>query len=304
MTCYTPIRLYASRRGVNPETGKIPLVSIKKGDPFKGQNVPCGRCIGCRLERSRQWAIRCVHEAQMHDENCFITFTYRDEELIYGGAEHAILYPRHLELFWKRLRKHVRKSRGISGLKYFACGEYGDTTSRPHYHACLFGYDFEDKAVYSTKNGNTLYSSATLDYLWGHGDCRIGPVNFETAAYTARYIMKKRLGKTAQEYEDQGIEPEFVRMSRRPGIASKWFDQYQDDVFPNDYTVIRNGIKSKPPKFYSNKYFLSHPLNEEDIKQARLNEAETRWQENEPQRLRVRERVKKAQIRSLLRNLS
>lgn len=299
MTCYTPIRLYQSKKGISPVTGKIPLVSIKQGNPFKGQNVPCGRCIGCRLERSRQWAIRCVHESQLHDKNCFLTFTYRDEELIYGGAEHAILYPRHLELFWKRLRKHA----GISGIKYFACGEYGDSSNRPHYHACVFGYDFEDKALYTTKNGIPLYTSHTLDYLWSHGNCYIGAVNFETAAYTARYVMKKRLGKQAAEYEEQGIEPEFVRMSRRPGIGAAWFDKYQDDVFPHDYTVIRNGIKSKPPRYYTNKYFLSHPLNEEDIKAARIEEAEKRWQDNEPQRLRVRERVKKAQIRSLSRKL-
>lgn len=300
MTCYTPIRLYESKRGVNPETGKIPLVSIKKGNPFRGMNVPCGRCIGCRLERSRQWAIRCVHESEMHDQNCFITFTYKDEHLIYGGAEHAILYPRHLELFWKRLRKFLGPGRRI---KYFACGEYGDTTSRPHYHACLFGYDFEDKTLYSTKNGVPLYSSDTLDYLWGLGDCRIGAVNFETAAYVARYIMKKRLGKSAVEYEEQGIEPEFVRMSRRPGIGSTWLDKYETDVFPHDYTIIRNGVKSKPPKFYSQKYFKSHPLDEEDIKALRLTEAETRWKDNEPNRLRVRHAVKKAQASQLIRNL-
>jgi len=115
---------------------------------------------------------------------------------------------------------------------------------------------------------------------------------------------EKSLGKSAESYNEEGIEPEFVRMSQRPGIGATWFDKYQSDVFPNDFTVIRNGIKSKPPRYYTNKYFLSHPLNEEDIKKLRIEEANKRWQDNEPLRLKVRERVKKAQIRSLLRKLS
>jgi len=236
----------------------------------------------------------------MHERNIFVTFTYRDEELLYGGAQHAILYPRHLELFWKRLRKYVPGTT----IKYFACGEYGDVTNRPHYHACIFGYDFQDKQILSAKNGINLYASDCLDHLWGHGHCTIGDVTFESAAYVARYVMKKRLGKSAESYNEEGIEPEFVRMSRRPGIGATWFDKYQSDVFPNDFTVIRNGIKSKPPRYYTNKYFLSHPLNEEDIKKLRIEEANKRWQDNEPLRLKVRERVKKAQIRSLLRKLS
>lgn len=296
MACYYPVTLYLSRSGPNKETGKWPLASAKDGYIDKPKKVPCGRCIGCRLERSRQWAMRIMHEADIHLSNRFVTLTYRDEELVYGGQATGILYPRHLELFWKRLRKQYG-----DGIRYFACGEYGDESRRPHYHAVIFGINFQDEVYHDTKNGNRLYSSRSLDRIWSHGNCIIGDVSFESAAYVARYIMKKRLGQDADSYIAEGIEPEFVRMSRRPGIGSKWFDKYESDVFPRDYVVIRGGTKVKPPKYYFGKYELTHPLNYEDIKRARLDEASLRWRDNTPERIAVRRRVKEAQIKGLVR---
>lgn len=237
----------------------------------------------------------------MHKENAFVTLTYDNEHIIYGGAAHGILVPRHLQLFWRALRKKLRK-RG-KRIRYFACGEYGDESNRPHYHACIFGFDFPDKKIHSTQNGITLYRSDYLDNLWGHGICTIGDVNFESAAYVARYVMKKRLGQDSKSYDAEGITPEFVTMSRRPGIGSTWLDKYQNDVFPHDYMVVRNGIKSKPPKFYSNKYALSHPLEAEDIKNKRLDEGALQWADNTPERLAARERIKKRAIEALKRRL-
>lgn len=306
MTCYFPVTLYMSRT-LNPKTGKRSLVTMQDGFRDMPRQVNCGRCIGCRLDRSRAWAIRCINEAQMHERNIFITLTYNDNQLVYGGAEHGILYPRHLELFWKRLRKHFKQR-----IRYFACGEYGDKSNRPHYHACVFGLDFEDKKLWSSKNGINLYTSGLLERLWTHGMCTIGDVNFESAAYVARYIMKKRLGQEAQQYEQQGIEPEFVRMSRGGrtkegenlgGIGSSWFDKYESDVFPNDYVSIRGGVKVKPPRYYQRRYELTHPLTMEDVVNARLDEAALHRNDNTPQRLAVRYRVKMAQTRSLIRSL-
>lgn len=280
MPCYFPLNL--------PQTANRP-------EPV---TVPCGRCIGCRLERSRQWAIRCVNEAQMHEDNCFITLTYRDEELIYGGQEHGVLYPRHLELFWKRLRK-----RSGAKFRYFACGEYGDLSNRPHYHACLFGYRFPDEQISFTKGGNVLRRSDMLDDVWTHGNCIIGDVSFESAAYVARYIMKKRLGQTAKEYVRDGIEPEFVRMSRRPGIGASWYDKFKRDIFPRDEIVLRGGVKCKPPKYYSLKYTKECPLVMDDIKLRRFDLSRKRWRDNTPIRLGVRFRVKSAQVSGLFRSL-
>lgn len=298
MTCYTPITLYQSRV-LNPDTGKRSLVTMKDGFRDRPQKVNCGRCEGCKLDRSRAWAIRCVNEAQMHIENSFITLTLRDDQLVYGGAAHAILVPRDLELFWKRLRKRFPDKR----IRYFACGEYGDNSNRPHYHACVFGLVFPDTRLYSTKAGISLYTSDILDSVWTHGNCTVGDVNFESAAYVARYIMKKRLGWMSQYYEAEGIEPEFVRMSRRPGIGSSWFDAFESDVFPNDYVSIRGGHHVKPPRYYQRRYALSHPLTMEEVISARLDEAATHWRDNTPARLSVRYRVKLSQTRSLIRAL-
>jgi len=198
LPCYHPISMFRSTKGPRLDTGKVPLSTRPTGGKRLG--VPCGRCVGCRLERSRQWAARIMLESSMHESNLFITLTYRDSELVYGGASHGILVPRHLELFWKRLRKWTRTRIG-----YYACGEYGDKSNRPHYHACVFGLDFPDKTFYKAKNGNNLYSSRILDDLWSHGKCYFGTVTFESAAYVARYIMKKRLGKSKETYAKEGI---------------------------------------------------------------------------------------------------
>lgn len=299
MPCYSPVTLYKSRMGPNPKTGKWPLVSLANGYMDRPEKVPCGRCIGCRLERSRQWAIRCVHESQMHDDNCFITLTYRQDELVYGGNTTGTLVPRHLTLFWKRLRKEYG-----DGIRYFACGEYGGQRNRPHYHAAVFGFDFPDKEFAEiTPAGNYLYHSPSLNRIWSHGNCFIGALTFESAAYVARYIVDKKLGEQASYYQEEGIEPEFVRMSRRPGIGSTWYEKYQSDIFPRGYAVIRGGIKSSVPRYYSNKYDLSNPLSMKQIKELRKDAMAKQWRNNTPQRLRIRERIKTQQIISLKRNL-
>lgn len=236
--------------------------------------------------------------------NTYVTLTYADDALTFGGASHGILVPRDLTLFWKRLRKSGVKFR------YFACGEYGDDTSRPHYHAIIFGYDFPDKVYRNTENGFHYYSSATLDKLWGHGNCIIGDATFESASYVARYVMKKRLGKTAGEYASEGITPEFVVMSRRPGIGSEWYDKYEKDIFPRDNLSVR-GHASVPPKYYTRRFQAAsedllnphvHPMDYRAMIEARVKRAEENWEENEPKRLKVREYIKLRAIKNLNRN--
>lgn len=298
MPCYSPVTLYKSRLGPDPKTGKWPLVGITQGYRDRPEKVPCGRCIGCRLERSRQWAIRCVHEAQLHEENCFLTLTYRQDELVYGGNQTGTLYPRHLTLFWKRLRKEYG-----DGIRYFACGEYGSHGRRPHYHAAVFGFDFPDKKLQGSKGGHDYYSSDSLNRLWSHGNCIIGSLTFESAAYVARYIVDKKLGEEAEFYEKEGIHPEFVRMSRRPGIGTGWYEKFQGDLYPHGYAVVRGGIKSNIPRFYANKFDASNPEEMKELKEKRKDAMAMKWRDNTPERLRVRERVKLAQIQSLQRNL-
>lgn len=207
--------------------------------------LPCGQCYQCRLERSRDWACRCILEAQMHKDNCFVTLTYDDAHLPsdYG------LQKMDLTNFFKRLRYNT----GVK-LRYFACGEYGDLYSRPHYHICIFGYRPKDLQLIAQNCGVNLYTSQEILKAWqGRGFVSIGDVTFESAAYVARYVMKKVTGDRAEEHY-QGREPEYVVMSRRPGIAASWFEKYSEDVYPNDYLVVRDSIKCKPPRYFDSLY--------------------------------------------------
>lgn len=274
---------------------------IPSGD--KKQEVPCGKCIGCRLERSRQWAVRCMNEADMHENNQFVTLTYKDEELVWGNSR-PTLYPRHLQLFMKKLRKQEAKKQ--ASLKFFACGEYGEENQRPHYHALIFGLDLTDRKYSSTRNGNRYYTSDYVENVWGHGGVIIGDVTFESAAYVARYLMAKKTGKQSVYYEEQGIQPEFVRMSRGGkdgrGIGYSWYEKYHGDIFPHDYMVSR-GVKVRPPQYYSKLYSETDPEEMEYIKEKRHAQKEATFDDNLGRRLRVKEAVKLSQLRMLKRDL-
>jgi len=234
MACYKPLQGWLSVHG-----GITFDLSQAYRDTKK--EVACGQCIGCRLERSRMWAVRCVHEAKMHSENCFLTLTYSPEHLPTGGT----LVPADFTKFLKRLRKSIHPRR----ISYFHCGEYGDDLGRPHYHALIFGYEFPDKVhLKKSKAGHSLYSSEILDRLWGLGHCNIGDLNFETAAYTARYCVKKITGDAAEAHY-QGKHPEYATMSTKPAIGKRWLDQHLNQVYRRDRIVV-NGVEQLPPRYY------------------------------------------------------
>jgi len=288
MTCYHPITL---KKGPNYARGT-------------GQIVNCGRCIGCRLEYARQWAVRILHESSLYENNSFLTLTYRESCLTYG-KERPTLVPSDLSNFWKRLRKKLSvQGRDLNEqpIRYFACGEYGDKRNRPHYHACLFGLYPHDAKLYSVKNGNRVYSSDFLDSVWKLGDVRFGDVTFESASYVARYIMKKHVGKDSGYYEDEGIEPEFTRMSLRPGIGADWFSKYASSVFPND-RVISRGHQAPPPRYYLQLLEKWDPIYAEAIKAQRQGASKQRDTFLTAKRLAVKERVKKSRVKDLTREL-
>lgn len=267
-------------------------------------SLPCGQCIGCRLERSRQWAMRCLHEASLYDSNCFLTLTYRDDTL----PENSTLVYRHFQLFMKRVRKRLGKSK----LRFFMCGEYGDETKRPHYHALFFNADFTDKVYYSkTGSGSKIYTSELLNELWGFGDCWIGDVTFESAAYVARYCVKKVTGRgAAGAYESLDIstgeiikrEPEFAHMSLKPGIGRPWLDKFQSDVYPHDYVVVR-GVKMKPPKYYDTVYEKGNLDDFDWIRAQRELDAELNMWDNTTPRLAVKHEVQLARSSMLVRSM-
>ena len=295
MACYSPLSAYRLANGS--------VVFAERGDVVSSLTLPCGQCIGCRLERSRQWAVRCMHEASLHDTNCFITLTYSSDHL---PSDNSLNY-RHFQLFMKRLRKYAKVP-----VRFYMCGEYGELGERPHYHACLFGYSFSDlQLVNVSPAGSPIYRSAVLESLWTFGFSSIGEVTFESAAYVARYIMKKITGYNSDaHYRDVDLStgeiinrvPEFNRMSLKPGIGARWFEKFTSDVFPHDRVVI-NGAKSKPPRYYDKLYSKIDPIGFESIQFERELAAIPHKADNTPDRLRVKSIVAEARLSQLKRSI-
>lgn len=232
--------------------------------------------------------MRCLHEAKMHKYNAFITLTYDDAHLPKDGS----LCYRDFQLFMKRLRKCIRVP-----VRFFMCGEYGETTNRPHYHVLLFGYQFSDLMYWgNSPTGHPVYRSAVLETLWTDGNSLIGDVSRESAGYVARYCMKKVTGDLAEAHYN-GRVPEFARMSLKPGIGAEWFLRYGSDCLPCDY-VVADGMKVPVPRFYD-KLFKGDL---DEVKYRREVYGRKFSENNSPERLAVREEVAKARIRSLIRN--
>ena len=299
MPCYHPLSAYQCA------DGSIVFQERRWFNTVKTLSLPCGQCIGCRLERSRQWAMRCMHEAQLHEKNCFITLTYDNTHLPSDGSLHY----EDFQLFIKRFRKKLGNTR----IRYYMAGEYGENFGRPHFHACIFGYDFHDKKLWQrSPSGSMLYRSADLETLWPFGYSSIGDVNFESAAYVARYIMKKVTGNNAKTHYKQtdqetgeitNRKPEFNKMSLKPGIGYDWYKKYKNDVYPHDYVIIK-GKKVKPPKFYDKKYKTDYPYEYDEILYKREINGKLNSEDNTPERLVVKEQVQQAKLHKLKRNLT
>jgi hypothetical protein len=298
MACFKPLKAYQCF------DKSIVFTEARKHDIVRSLELPCGQCVGCRLERSRQWAIRCMHEASLYKDNCFITLTYDEEHL----PEDYSLHYDDFQRFMKRLRKRYQGKT----IRFYMAGEYGENFGRPHFHACIFNLDFEDKYLWQkTDSGSKIYRSKILEELWPFGYSSIGEVNFQSAAYVARYIMKKVTGDMAeQHYEEVNFttgeiiqrKPEFNKMSLKPGIGYKWYQKYKDDVYPHDYVIV-NGKKCKPPKFYDKKYADDYPYEFDQLQWDREKSAKAQVFDNTPERLLVKEEVLKAKLSRLKRKL-
>lgn len=296
MPCFRPVDCYRATSG-----GGIAF-NTKAGYADLPLKVPCGRCIGCRLERSRQWAVRCVHEMHSHLVSSFVTLTYAPENTPPGGSLRKSDHQKFI--------KKLRRARPDLQVSYFLCGEYGDLSARPHYHAILFGVDFPDKRwLKNGRNGDKLYRSAELDKLWSLGFASVGEATFESAAYCARYVMKKVTGPGAREHyrftdpatgELIDREPEYLAVSLKPAIGKRWISRFQEEVYPDDFVVSRGG-KAKPPRYYDKFHESVDPEVMRQVKLDRVSRACTRQQKanNTPERLAVREEVKSAQVREL-----
>lgn len=301
MPCFYPL---AARQTISGE-----IVFKKKTDRHFVSNLqlPCGRCIGCRLERARQWAVRCLHESQLHESNCFLTLTFNDEkESTALEAPRGSLSIRTHQKFMKRLRKLAPSCR------FYMCGEYGEKLGRPHYHYLIFGYEFSDKTyLKKSASGENLYTSATLDKIWPYGHAWIGDVTYKSCGYVAAYVMKKITGDKADEHykrtdeagNDYWLQPEFNLMSRKPGIARDWWGQFHTDVTTHDAIIQRGGIKAKPPRYYDKLLEIMDPALWQTLKAARESRAKLLADDNTPARLQVKETVQKARVALKTRQL-
>lgn len=305
MACFKPLIAW---RGHVQKSGKRSIVFDRRESTSAVElRLPCNQCIGCRLDYAGDWAYRCINEAQTAKSSCFVTLTYDPEFLPVDGQ----LQLRDFQEFMKRLRRKYGK------VRFFHAGEYGSRFGRPHYHALLFGVDFGDRTYFKTSpTGSRVDTSKILSGLWEKGFCSVGDVTFESASYVARYCLKKA-EVLNERFEENGEKmevvqstgeirrPEYVTMSRRPGIGRGWYDKFKNDVYPAGYGVLRGGIKRSPPRFYDGLYELENPVDMERIKRYRRSRSELKekvWNDvlgksqmldvNRDERLKVKEEVK------------
>jgi len=293
MACFKPISGYKTATG-----GFTVRRRLSTGQLMQ---VPCGQCIGCRLDRSREWAIRLMHELEEHDGKAtFLTLTYDNDNL---PNDHS-LNKTHHQLFLKKLRKSLDKK-----IRFFHCGEYGEKLSRPHYHTIVFGHDFPDRQLWNVRRGNRYYTSESLSSdsgLWPYGFSIVAEVTFESAAYVARYCTKKITGERADHHywrdnpltgETYKLNPEYSTCSNRPGIGTAYVKRHWRQIFELD-SVISRGHAVKPPRFYY-KYLCDLAEKNPEAKKLlakvrakREQTAQQQQQDNTPERLAVREEVK------------
>lgn len=340
MPCYRPITAYRSTSPYGPrheKTGKpvlrltydpgellLPVGKISLYE--ERMRLPCGSCDGCRLKRSSEWASRIMHEARYHKASSFLTLTYSTEQLPPNGT----LDKTHFQGFMKRLRERLRV-RGHAKLKYYMCGEYGDQRERPHYHAILFGFFPENKRSYGGRKvykttphdnnpgaANPIWRSEFLEELWcdekgkSLGRVLVGHVTEQSAAYVARYTMKKLHGQAAEEvYAETERIPPYTAMSK--GIGARYFAEFQAEIYNNDSVMCENGLQDSPvPRYYDKlkaKYEAdpaAKPVNTKSIESVKRRRSEKAAAMNPrdmtPERLAVREEVVKLRVKRLRRS--
>lgn len=278
--------------------------------------------MGCRLERSRQWAIRMLHESKAHAQNCFITLTYDNQHV----PQNYGLDLRDWQLFMKKLRKsltvkmkhrrlehsaHIRAyCRHLTPkIRFYACGEYGDENGRPHYHAIIFNHDFFDRKLHGKNaKGDNIYTSETLAQLWGKGLVSTQDVTYKSARYVASYVTKKMTGEKAADHyyrfspvdgQIHSVRPEFGVMSRRDGLGSHYLDKFKSDFYPSGFIVV-DGKKHSPPAFYKRKLAEK----EQQVLQRQAARAGLKHKEHQSTARRVvRATVRDALIKTLKRTL-
>lgn len=212
----------------------------------KRVELPCGKCLECCRQKADEWSVRCDLESRAWKFNYFVTLTYNDKNCPwsywteYGENEddesyrcsRRTLKKSDLQSFMKHLRTIMKREYDEDNIRFFACGEYGSNTHRPHYHLILFNCNLRDLKLFKqSKTGHSMYRSTILERAWNKGYVTVQPYSKECARYVAQYTVKK-LSKTQSVLEH--CEPEFINMSRRQGIGVPWFlNNFETYITPN-----------------------------------------------------------------------
>lgn len=270
MSCLTPLTLYHSDDSSTKKTrvvDEFPNAPNKKytfneEKGFSPISIPCGQCLGCRMDHSRDWALRCIHHSKQYTRNCFVTFTFSNENL----KNRKSVDVRQFQLFMKRMRKKLTLE-NRPHVEYFHSTEYGEQRMRPHHHAILFNYYPPDAYPWEKKGPNIYYRSNELEELWQHqGHVVVGELTYDTAAYTAAYTFKKQRGKDYPE----GISPEKMTCSQRIGVD--YFLKYKDDYCSLGH-IIHNEKKYRIPRRYLKELQIVDEKSYLNLKQKRAENA-------------------------------
>lgn len=310
--------------------------SLKKIYPLLADQIdqiPCGKCIQCRLSYSRDWANRCMMELKTSTNAAFITLTYDTEHLHFNPyvdvetgeiGYRPMLWPADLRNFMKRLRFWCSEQPGNGEMtqRFYACGEYGEITQRPHYHLILYNLPpefYENSHVFTNGVCAPYWTCSPLEKLWPDGLSVYGDVSWECCAYVARYVMKKQKGKSrqaqiaaqAQFFPDHPWIDEFTRMSRMPGLGRAYYDEHKDEIYATDEIFVpRNGSvqPARPCKYYDRLFDVEREGDMLLIKKRRKDQAqqleltlEDKTDLSLPDYLELKEQSKQDQAKRLIR---
>lgn len=283
----SPVKIFSKSKIYLGLTARQYRDEVVKGSRYlEALDLPCGQCFECRLAQSREWANRLVFEAKTAKSALFLTLTYDDEHLPHSDQGFPTLRPEDLRAFNKALTQFISRKFGERSPRYFECGEYGSQTLRPHYHSIHFNLDpaWLDLQPYKCNfRGDPFYKSEVLTNLWGKGFVVVGKCTWDTCAYVARYVTKKLTGDlNDKRFEATGCVQEFTRMSNRPGIGAKFFEDHKDMIYGSDggyvYVPSKKYPKAKSPRYFDKLFGL---IDEEALKKVKVDrstmEQEKHW---------------------------
>lgn len=302
MSCHHPLKAFEGINGRMIFSDNLRKVITGPDGLPKVYYLPCGKCLGCRLDYAKDWSLRCVMESRLHKQNSFITLTYNEDNLPKEGV-----VKKHVQDFFKRLRSRlVESSSSPARISYLACGEYGSRTFRPHYHAIIFGWCPEDLKYFFTdsNSGCKVYKSSFLDSVWKHGFTTVGEdVSYECCNYVARYVVKKQIQEEQNVKFFEQRNKSFILSSRRPAIGLESLKRLGRQIVFQDEIVIPGRLTSKPPRYFDKKLKERYPNEWLDVLEKRKKAIQDAYPDESEMRkqLAIKEVYLKQRTQSILK---